>query len=112
MSQGDVAGKKTFSYSEARALLPRVRAITEAAFERVQAIEGRPAAAEQAGQAEVDQVVAEWARGVMELGLEVKGLWLVDFDNGSGYYCWRHPEDDLLYFHSYEEGFRGRMRIQ
>jgi hypothetical protein len=36
----------------------------------------------------------------------------VDFDNGSGYYCWRHPEAGLEWFHSYEEGFGGRIRIQ
>ena len=46
------------------------------------------------------------------LGLDVKGLWLVDFDNGSGYYCWRWPETELAYFHGYEEGFAGRVRIQ
>ena len=46
--------------------------------------------------------------------LEVNGggLGLIDFDNGSGYYCWRWPETDLAYFHGYEEGFGGRIRIQ
>jgi hypothetical protein len=57
-------------------------------------------------------VVNEWAEGVRALGVEVKGIWLVDFDNGSGYYCWRWPEPSLQYYHSYEEGFAGRMRIQ
>ena len=46
------------------------------------------------------------------LGVEVKGLWRVDFDNGSGYYCWQWPEEQLEYFHDYEEGFEGRSRIQ
>lgn len=46
------------------------------------------------------------------LGLDIKGLWLVDFDNGSGYYCWKHPEPSLDYYHTYEEGFGGRVRIQ
>jgi hypothetical protein len=46
------------------------------------------------------------------LGAEVKGVWLVDFDNGSGYYCWRWPETTVDHFHSYEEGFGGRSRIQ
>jgi hypothetical protein len=46
------------------------------------------------------------------LGLEVKGLWLVDFDNGSGCYCWQWPEEELAFFHGYEEGFAGRTRIQ
>jgi hypothetical protein len=112
MSQGDVTGKRTFSYGEARALLPRVREVTEDAYRKVQAIETGQTPTDRSAQAEVDRAVSEWARTVMELGLEVKGLWLVDFDNGSGYYCWRYPEDDLLYFHSYDEGFRGRMRIQ
>ena len=42
----------------------------------------------------------------------MKGLWLVDFDNGNGYYCWRWPEPELAYFHGYDEGFDGRVRIQ
>ena len=46
------------------------------------------------------------------LGLEVKGPWLVDFDCGSGLYCWRWPEVKLEYFHGYDEGFAGRVRIQ
>jgi hypothetical protein len=46
------------------------------------------------------------------LGLEVKGLWLVDFDNGSGYFCWKWPEEKLEFFHGYDEGFQGRTRIQ
>ena len=66
--------------------------------------------------------VVVWGRGTgnfdscrreMEaLGADVKGLWLVDFDNGSGYYCWQYPEDGLDHFHSYEEGFAGRIRSQ
>ena len=110
MSQSDIHGRRTFSYAEARALLPRVRELTEAAYRKVEAIEAGPPAP--AAPEEIEAIVADWARQVIELGLEVKGAWLADFDNGSGYYCWRYPEDDLLYFHSYEDGFKGRMRIQ
>lgn len=112
MSRSDVHGKRTFSYAEARALLPRVRALTEAAYQKVATIEGQGWPGPQPKTEEIESVVADWARQVIELGLEVKGAWLADFDNGSGYYCWRYPEDDLLYFHSYEDGFQGRMRIQ
>ena len=45
------------------------------------------------------------------MGAQVKGLWLVDFDNGDGYYCWRHPESAITHFHDYDEGFAGRMKI-
>lgn len=65
-----------------------------------------------AAQAETDAVVQSWAQDLIARGLEIKGLWLVDFDNGSGYYCWRYPEERLDFYHSYDEGFGGRMRIQ
>ena len=48
--------------------------------------------------------------GGSALGADVKGLWLVDFDTGAGYYCWKWPEEELAYFHGYEEGFAGRAR--
>lgn len=114
MTDGGTA-QKTFSYEEAARLLPRVRRLTEEAYRRVEAVAGAVASPDRPSadaQAEVDRVVSGWAQAVMEMGLEVKGLWLVDFDNGSGYYCWRYPEEGLLYYHSYAEGFRGRMRIQ
>lgn len=61
--------------------------------------------------AEHQRVVGRWAESVLSLGIDVKGIWLVDFDNGSGYYCWQYPEESLQYFHGYEDGFRGRLRI-
>jgi hypothetical protein len=110
------APKRIFSYAEAAALLPEVRRLTEEAQRRVEALGGEGDAPRERRKAEVDEalehIVDDWARAVMRRGLEVKGVWLVDFDNGSGYYCWRYPEDGLHYYHSYEDGFRGRLRIQ
>src|SRR6185503_2573956 len=100
--------KKVFSYEEAASLLPEVRRLTEQAHGRVEAL-GATAQSGTQVQEEVGAVIAEWARSVLALGVEVKGLWLVDFDNGSGYYCWRFPETGLQFYHSYEEGFGGRM---
>ena len=74
--------------------------------------EGATAPSAEQLDAQVAKVTSDWARAMEALGLEVKGLWLVDFDNGSGYYCWRWPETELAYFHGYEEGFAGRVRIQ
>lgn len=111
MPSSQVDDKKTFSYEEAAGMLPEVRRLTEQAYLAVAALNASGGAAE-AAQRRIDELVGEWARSLLDKGVEVKGLWLVDFDNGSGYYCWRYPEESLQFFHSYEDGFRGRMRIQ
>ena len=56
-------------------------------------------------------VVNSWADEVRSLGLEAKGMWLVDFDNGEGYYCWSYPEETIGHYHGYDEGFAGRIPI-
>ena len=115
MSEEKSHDRKVFSYGEAVGMLPEVRRLTEEAHQQVTALTTQ-AADSGATRKEVEELVGEvirdWAQALVAKGLEVKGLWLVDWDNGSGYYCWKHPEDGLHYFHSYEEGFRGRMRIQ
>jgi hypothetical protein len=113
MPQGG-SDKKVFSFDEAAALLPQVRRLTEDAYRRVADLgtdtAGGVAAAEVQGH--IEEIVGAWAQTLTDMGIAVKGLWLIDFDNGSGYYCWRYPEPSLQFYHSYEEGFGGRMRIQ
>jgi hypothetical protein len=102
-----VNDKKFFSYEDACALLPEVQRLTDVAYTEVEAL------GEEVDDSNEDfqRIVTEWAEQVMALGIEVKGLWLVDFDSGSGYYCWHHPEPSLQFFHGYEEGFRGRVQL-
>jgi hypothetical protein len=102
---------KVFTYDEAAAMLPEVRRLTEEAYQKVEALSGVAAGGRQLVEGQVEEVVGAWARALLSRGVDVKGLWLVDFDNGSGYYCWQYPEMGLQYYHSYEEGFRGRIRI-
>jgi hypothetical protein len=115
MAADQPAEARIFSYEEAVALLPEVRHLTELAFRRVESLQ-REAEAAGAAAKDLEQrlngIVNEWAQALIGRGVEVKGLWLADFDNGSGYYCWRYPERSLQYYHSYEDGFQGRMRIQ
>ena len=105
--------KKIFSYEEAVALIPQVRQITREAVEELESLP-QPNAEEGESlerSADYQRIVSSWADSILKLGIEVKGLWLIDFDNGSGYYCWRHPEFSLQYFHGYEEGFTGRVKL-
>jgi len=100
----------------ARAVLPDVRSRTARAVEEAEALVLARTRASTARRTELDtriqRIVSRWAREMEALGAEVKGPWLVDFDNGSGYYCWRWPEEQLAWFHGYEDGFAGRQRIQ
>lgn len=103
---------RRFTYAEARALVPEVRRLTEAAHARVAQLQARLGGdGDGPLREQIEHEVAAWAQSMTELGLEVKGLWLVDFDNGAGYYCWSWPETALEFYHSYEEGFSGRVRI-
>jgi hypothetical protein len=113
MSDESTPARRTFTFSEAAALLPEVRRLTEAAQRRVEALRERLERGDESPglQADADAAVQEWTTAMHARGIEVKGLWLIDFDNGSGYYCWSWPETSLEYYHSYEDGFRGRMRI-
>ena len=108
--------RKTFTFEEARALLPEVRERTRRAVEALSSLtvpgdDGLQAAEEKAERAVVE-TLAVWASEIEELGIEVKGPWLVDFDSGAGYYCWKWPEESLSFFHGYQEGFSGRIRLQ
>jgi hypothetical protein len=107
-----------FSLEQARALLPQVKHLTADAVRQAETL-----ASQLHGLAEDDpqhvslsaalrEVVEGWAEQVRSLGLEAKGLWLVDFDNGEGYYCWSYPEPTIAHFHGYGDGFAGRMSIQ
>ncbi len=112
------SSNRRWSLAGARALLDEVRERTRRAAETVESVlaereslpEGSPEWT--AADAAIRRTVSGWTRSMEALGLEVRGLWLVDFDNGSGCYCWKWPEEELAYFHGYEEGFEGRVRIQ
>lgn len=109
---------RAWTLAAARELLPDVQRRTGRAVRETEALVAASAGASadpetrERTAAEVQRVIARWAREMEALGLEVKGLWLVDFDNGNGCFCWRWPEPELAYFHGYDEGFDGRRRIQ
>lgn len=42
-----------------------------------------------------------WAAKVERLGCEPRGIWLIDFDAGDGWFSWRYGDDGLNFFHSH-----------
>jgi hypothetical protein len=107
-----------FSLREARELLPHVKHLTADAVRQAESLAAQlhrvPEGDPEHGTlvAALRDVVNGWAEQVQALGVEVKGLWLVDFDNGEGYYCWCYPEETVAHYHGYDDGFAGRMKIQ
>lgn len=109
--------KRIFTLREAQEFLPQVQALTAKAHARATALEQQAAALPTGNQrteleGQFTALVQGWASQIIDLGLEAKGLWLVDFDSGDGlYYCWQFPETELEYFHDYDAGFAGRRPL-
>ena len=110
--------RPVFTLQAARALLPQVKLLTADAVRRAESISAQlQTVAEDDPEHEtlsaaLREVVNGWAEELQILGAEPKGLWLVDFDNGEGYYCWRYPEPAISHYHGYSDGFAGRVTIQ
>jgi len=106
-----------FTLQEARLLLPHVKEITQHSYEVVEALQAQLESTDESREVrrletQVHDALQKWAAALRALGVEVKGLWLADFDSGDGYYyCWQLGEDDIEHFHRYETGFAGRRPI-
>jgi hypothetical protein len=129
---------RSFTPDEANALLPAVRPLVERMVEAKRALDAAQAEADEvstriagnggglppARLAEVDAVLnrraAELARALDEvqaLGVVVKDLdaGLVDFpsvrDGEEVLLCWLLGEDEVAFWHGYDDGFAGRQPI-
>ena len=114
---GSCTEPRVFTLDEARRLFPLVRRITAAAHEELVPIKHRlenmlstdprlPGV-----ERDYERVVKAWVSKMERLGLVVKGLWLVDFDTGDGYLCWKYPELRIGHYHDYTTGFAGRRPL-
>ena len=106
-----------WTLEKAREVLPTVIQCTEEAYQKSTGLARLletsilPENEQEAREEEIQRTLNDWAASIFFLGAEVKGLWLVDFDHGKGYYCWKYGEKDILYEHSYKDGFGGRRKI-
>jgi hypothetical protein len=115
---GSVGDPRIFALDEARELFPLVRRITADAYEELQPVKQRlrnmMSTDPRIVQVEksYEEIVKRWVSKMERLGLVVQGLWLVDFDTGDGYLCWKYPELKINHFHDYTAGFSDRRNLE
>lgn len=109
---------RVFNLAEAQELFSLVRSITQTAFEELvpmrkqleTMIPSNPQLPAMERRYEV--IVKRWVSKMERLGLRVKGLWVVDFDTGDGYLCWKYPELKLSHYHDYSQSFSDRRTLE
>lgn len=118
MSVIEIHKKAVFDVHEARALLPVVKKITQKYSKNVDMLINQLENLNSEDLTRIEEVeeivnteIQEWHKKMKSLGLYPKGLWVVDFDNGKGFFCWKNPEEDILFWHSYDKGFKARRPI-
>lgn len=108
---------RVFTLTEAEALFPLVWKITEEAYRELEPVRRALEALLpsnpllQKAEKDYETLVRRWMGKMDRLGLVVKGLWLVDFDTGEGYLCWKFPELRIGHYHGHHEGFDARRAL-
>jgi hypothetical protein len=103
-----IHSRRTFTKDEAQALLPVVRRITEAVADEVNHIQEQlrfvphDEPLYERLYSKIELAIRRWAIKISKLGCEPRGIWLVDFDAGDGWFTWRLGDDELAFFHSHE----------
>lgn len=106
-----MSDQKTFTLDEARAMVPWLREITKTAEQQI--FKTRKSVADpQQRHAALHRIIHHWAETVSKLGASPKQPFTVDFDNGTDFFCWEHPEESIYYRHGYHDGYKGRFRIE
>jgi len=101
-----------FCLERARELYPIIFRITKAYVDRVDAVLGSASSPVQEWQEkEAQRLFAEWQVKVLKLGGKPNGVWVVDFDTGNGYLCWKFPEPEIGFWHAYHDGFSKRRQL-
>lgn len=111
--------KRVFTHEELSRLLPVIYRLTDEAQAEVKKLTNfMDVHHEKKGrglrelEARLNEIVTRWQIKIEKLGGEPKGLWLADFDSGDGYFCWKFPENEICFWHGYQDGFTGRIIIK
>lgn len=103
-----IHSRRKFSKDEAEGLLPVVRRITEKVAGEVSELQEQIRFVPHSEPlykrlySQIDLAVRRWAIKISKLGCEPRGVWLVDFDAGDGWFTWRLGDESVAFFHSHE----------
>lgn len=108
---------RMFNVSECRELLKDIYKITEKYYKKVEKLKTAILESENPIETRkcekmIGKTIRKWSDEMTLYDVKVAGVWNVDFDSGDGiYYCWKYPEKDVYFFHTYEAEFKGRRPI-
>ncbi len=109
---------RVYSLGQAQDILQLVYRMTEDASKQakylmgcLEALPDKKSERAQEYQEQINVIITRWQNKIERLGAKPKGLWLVDFDNGQGFFCWKFPETQISFHHGYQDGFTGRKMI-
>jgi|SRR3990172_6433265 len=109
---------RVFTLAEAESLFPLIRRLTKVAYHDLEPVRRSLEAMVptnpliQDVERQYEAIVKRWVGKMERLGLVVKGLWLVDFDTGDGYLCWKFPELRIGHYHGYQGGYSSRVPLR
>ena len=109
---------KVFNLPEAQALLPLVQAVSKRQYVQLSPIQDRLNAMldndprRHVFEREFELLVSQWRSKVIQLGVRVSGLWMVEFDVGDGCLCWRYPELSIKTFRKHGAAFSERVKLR
>lgn len=108
---------RVFDLTEANALLPLIKRITEEADLQLSAHEDRlerlllADPRRESVQQLYKKVITQWKHKMEGLGVYVDGLWQVKLDVGQGFLCWQHPDSSIGSFLAVNEPWEQRQRL-
>ena len=108
---------KVFTLREANRILPVVIDLTKEAQTRLDALRNTPESKAETS-TDLDEqtrsLLNEWARLILELGAQPKGIFTVDFrsPDPNVVWCWSPLEEQISHRHFTWESFKDRVSIE
>lgn len=109
--------KPQFTLESAKEILPIIQRATKHADSEIKVLLAKmseidPRSSEGVAiELQVNELFVQWQTKMTKLGVEGKGMFMVDFDTGVDYLCWKFPETSLEHRHEYTEGMQHRTKI-